>query len=58
MTDDEVDAAFEAKQVFLRKVREALREMKSSLSEDQFDYIIDCCQDALSLFSPWMNAED
>lgn len=58
MTEDQIDEAFDVKQIFLEEVREAFRKAKRSLSEEQFDYIVYNMQDALSLFSPWMNIEE
>lgn len=57
MTENEIDQAYKAKEKFHDKVREAFREMKKELSEEQFNYIVYLCQDGLSLFSPWMNKE-
>lgn len=58
MTEEQINQCYDVSEQFLIDVREAFRKAKASLSEEQLDYIIFRMQDGLSLFSPWMNAED
>lgn len=59
MTEEDSIKAEEATQIFLSKVRFAFREMRASLTEEQFeDYARLKSQDNLSLWSPWMNSLD
>lgn len=55
---EELDAAYAAKDAFLKEVREAYRKHVLSLPEESVDTARYMCQDELSLFSPWMNADD
>lgn len=58
MTEDEIEKAEEAVQQFLHHVRGGFWEFREKLTEEQFEeYFKPKAQDALSLYSPWMNSK-
>lgn len=56
ITEEEAMSAKDAENRFFEKVREAYRELKAELTEEQLAYVFDDIHHVVNLYNPYLNS--
>lgn len=54
MEEEQILDAIEAKDRFFEKVRQAYRDLKDEISEEQVDYVFDDIHHVVNLYNPYI----